>query len=122
MYAGIATHFCPSEKIQELEEALINLENPNEIERVLDNFCPPVDGEFSLSKYLEQIDTCFSASTIEEILLNLENDGSDWAKQTIKVSLLNLKLRISAQNSFNLFFKFLDTKNCITDLFKINTA
>lgn len=95
MYAGIATHFCPSDKIQALEQALINLENANEIERVLNDFCPPMDGEFSLAKYLEQIDTCFSASTIEEILLNLNSDGSDWAKQTIKVSLLSLKFRFS---------------------------
>lgn len=88
MHAGIATHFCRSEKIHALEQALINLEDSNEIEHVLDEFCPPVDGELSFAKYLEQIDTCFSASSIEEILLNLESDGSDWAKQTIKVSLV----------------------------------
>lgn len=93
MYAGIATHFCRSDKIHALEQALINLENANEVERILNDFCPPVDGEFSLAKYLEQIDACFSASSIEEILLNLENDGSDWAKQTTKVSLLNLDLK-----------------------------
>lgn len=86
LYAGIATHFCHSEKLHALEKALIDLENVKEVERVLNEFCETGDGEFSLAKYLQQIDTCFSASTIEEILLNLENDGSDWAKQTIKVS------------------------------------
>lgn len=87
MYAGIATHFCPSNKIEALEQALIDLENADEIERVLYEFCLHTDdGDFSLAKYLKRIDACFSAPTIEEILCNLENDGSDWAKQTIKVS------------------------------------
>lgn len=86
MHSGIATHFCPSDKLQALEQALINLENVDEIERVLNDFCPHVAGEFSLAKYFKQINACFSASSIEEILLNLEMDGSDWAKQTIKVS------------------------------------
>lgn len=86
MYAGIATHFCLSNKIQALEQALINLENVHEIERVLNDFCTNGNGEFSLAKYLKQIDACFSASTVEEILMNLDHDGSDWAMQTIKVS------------------------------------
>lgn len=106
MYAGIATHFCPSQKIPALEQALINSENGNEIEDVLNEFCPHVNGEFSLAKYREQIDTCFSASTIEEILLNLENDGSDWALQTIRVSLFNVKFNYN----FEIYKIFLSVK------------
>lgn len=111
---------------------MINLENTNEIERVLNDFCPPVvDGEFSLAKYLEQIDTCFSASTIEEILLNLEIDGSDWARQTIKVSLLleighllHLKYRFFQLKIHLIFYfrNFVDYEHGIADLFEIDAA
>lgn len=125
LYAGIATHFCRSEKIHALEQALIDLENADDVECILNDFCTPMidGGEFSLAKYLEQIDTCFSASTIEAILLNLENDGSDWAKQTIKVS-FNVEFEIW------MFFRLLilvlkftiDNENGITDLFEIDIA
>lgn len=85
MYGGIATHYCESGRIAELEQALINLENVNDIEHVLNTFCPKNDLEFSLAKYLPQINKCFNASTVEEILKNLEEDGTEWAKETIKV-------------------------------------
>lgn len=86
MHAGIATHFCESTKMPELESALIELQNVCNIERVLNEFCPKMESEFSLAKHMDQINKCFSASTAEGILKNLEEDGSEWAKQTIEVS------------------------------------
>lgn len=90
MYAGIATHYCDSTKIDELEKALIALENVDDIENVLNEFCPNIESEFSLAKHMEQINKCFSASTVEGILNKLQEDGSEWAQQTIEVSLLAL--------------------------------
>lgn len=87
LHGGIATHYCHSSKIRELEQALIKLENMADIDNVLNEFCPKIQSEFSLAKYLPQINKCFSASTIEGILSNLEKDGSDWAKRTVKVCL-----------------------------------
>lgn len=86
MHAGIATHYCDSRKIGDLEQALIDLENVDGIEMVLNEYCPKINSTFSLAKHLDQINRCFSASTVEAILSNLEEDGSDWAKKTIQVS------------------------------------
>lgn len=86
LHAGIATHYCESKQIAELEQALINLEDVNTIEDVLSEFCPKIDSKFSLAEHLDQINECFDASTVEEILEKLEKDGTDWAMQTIKVS------------------------------------
>lgn len=85
MHAGIATHYCESVKLTELEQALINLENIDDIGNVLNKFCPKIDSVFSLAAHFEQINRCFDASTVEDILKNLEEDETEWAKQTIKV-------------------------------------
>lgn len=86
LHGGIATHYCESTKVAELERVLINLENVDDIENVLNEFCPKIVSAFSLAAHIDQINKCFSASKVEEILSNLEEDGSDWAKNTIKVS------------------------------------
>lgn len=83
--AGIATHYCKSEKIQELEKALLDLKNVGEVDNVINDFCPKPKSEFVLAKHLDQINKCFNAATMEEILDNLEKDNSEWAKQTVKV-------------------------------------
>lgn len=35
-------------------------------------------------KNLKQINECFSVATVEDILANLEKDGSEWAQGTLK--------------------------------------
>lgn len=92
MHGGIATHYCDSSKIRKLEKALIDLENVDDVEKVLDEFCPKINSEFSLAKHFDQINRCFSAPTVEGILNNLEEDGTDWAKETIKVRSLSIIL------------------------------
>lgn len=88
LYGGIATHYCDSSKILELEKALIDLDNANDVENVLNEFCPKIQSEFSFAKHLDRINRCFSAPTVEAILKNLEKDGTEWAIDTIKVKLL----------------------------------
>lgn len=83
--AGIATHYCQSGKIPELEEALIK-SDVNQLGTVLDNFCPKDSTEFSLQKHMTAINRCFSAETVEEIVLQLKKDNSDWANETLKVT------------------------------------
>lgn len=87
LHGGIATHYCESTRISELEQALVNLKNADDIENVLNKFCPKIDLEFSLARHLNQINRCFDASTIEAILSNLEKDDTAWARQTIMVNL-----------------------------------
>ncbi|XP_066141052.1 3-hydroxyisobutyryl-CoA hydrolase, mitochondrial-like [Euwallacea fornicatus] len=85
--AGIATHFTDSLNLKKIEQELLDASNENDIKGVLNKYQKHDIGEFSLLPYLEKIDTCFSATTIEEIYLRLEKDGSKWAKET--TSLLN---------------------------------
>lgn len=83
--SGIATHYCESRQIPDLEKALLDLKNVGQADNVINSFCPKLNVEFSLAKHIDQINKCFDAETIEEILTNLEKDNSEWAKQTIKV-------------------------------------
>lgn len=98
LHGGIATHYCHSTRIPDLEYALTNLKNVDDIEEVLIAFCPKIESKFSLAKHLDQINKCFNASTVEEILSNLENDGTDWAKQTIKVNYSDFEIKYNETN------------------------
>ena len=87
--AGIATHFCASSKLPELEKELVNCKNPKtDIKEILDRATKASNVEshvFSLAPHLEQIENCFSAPTVEEILERLIEDGTDWAVETLKM-------------------------------------
>lgn len=105
-HAGVATHYCESSKIPEIEKALLTLKNSNEVEGVINHFCPKPRSEFGLSKHLDQINKSFDASSIEEIISNLEEDNSEWARKTIKVCLFHetslqsmIKMLISTDSS-----------------------
>lgn len=83
LHAGIATHYCESAKIPDLEDSLLH--SGNDVEAVINDFCPKVQSEFGMAKNLDQINECFDAVSVEEILSKLQNDNSEWAKKTIKV-------------------------------------
>lgn len=85
MHAGVATHYCESAKLPEMEKAILELKNANDVDNVINGFCPKPNSEFVLQKHLDQINKSFDATSMEEILSNLEKDDSEWAKQTIKV-------------------------------------
>lgn len=85
LHAGVATHYCESGKIADIEKALLALKNSNDVESVINEMCPKPQSEFILSKHLDQINEAFSGSSVEEILSILEKDNSEWAKKTIKV-------------------------------------
>ncbi|KAG5869990.1 hypothetical protein JTB14_008146 [Gonioctena quinquepunctata] len=83
--AGIATHFCDSKQLSDLEQSLLKCSNHEDIKVVLDKFGKNDIPEFSLNPVLDKINHCFSSPTIERIILNLEEDGSNWAKETIEL-------------------------------------
>ena len=87
LYAGIATHYCESSKIPELERTLLQTKNAKEVDTVINDFCPKIQLPYRMTKNLDQINECFDASSVVEILNKLEKDGSDWAKKTIEVNL-----------------------------------
>ncbi|XP_015590445.1 3-hydroxyisobutyryl-CoA hydrolase, mitochondrial isoform X2 [Cephus cinctus] len=85
LLAGIATHYVPSERIEDLTKALLTTGNID-IDSTIKKFQPEnLNQEFSLAPYLSKIDNYFSAPTVEEIVNRLEADGSDWAKDVLQL-------------------------------------
>lgn len=82
---GIATHYCDSSKLSELEDALLKCSNQSEIPNILNKFNTPSNKETEITKHVNDINKLFNGSSVEEILKNLENDGSDWSQQILKV-------------------------------------
>lgn len=89
---GLATHFVHSEKLQELEECLVNIDSLDEaaVSAVIDKFASPVEvGEKSALCSLEILNNIFSKESVEEILEALIKESSsssfEWIKESIKV-------------------------------------
>lgn len=83
--AGIATHYCESAKMPDLEQALVLCKSDSDVKNVLLKFCPVDNSEFILSKDMPKINSCFSGDTVEGIIENLQKDNSEWAQNTLKV-------------------------------------
>lgn len=98
--AGIATHYCMSERLADLEGALCTCRNDADVQAALRWHCEPESQRptDALAAHKPNIDRCFAADTVEEILRNLETDGGDWAARTLstlhKVSPLSLKVTL----------------------------
>ncbi|XP_011880563.1 PREDICTED: 3-hydroxyisobutyryl-CoA hydrolase, mitochondrial isoform X2 [Vollenhovia emeryi] len=86
LLAGIATHFVPSEKLADLKRDLLTLRD-NDIEPILNKYQPKLNHEFSLAPHMSQIESCFSAPSVEEIVERLKKDNSDWAQKNVETLL-----------------------------------
>lgn len=83
---GLATHFVESERLEDLETALIACKNDEEIGKALAKFSSvPSSVDTQLDANIPRIDKCFDGLKIEEIYENLHLDGSEWAMDTIRV-------------------------------------
>ncbi|CAB3369480.1 Hypothetical predicted protein [Cloeon dipterum] len=95
LHAGVATHIVSSEKLAELESALLS---EKDVSGVLNSFHDKqlASQPFSLQSKLKDIDATFAPETVEEILQNLSNHGSEWATKTAatlnKMSPTSLKI------------------------------
>ncbi|KAJ2792922.1 3-hydroxyisobutyryl-CoA hydrolase, partial [Coemansia guatemalensis] len=95
LYAGIATHYVPSERYQMLEQKLQGLgtSSYDAINKAIEEFvAQPEDNgiEYSLAAVRDAIDRCFRHNTIEEIIAALEQESesqsevhASWAKKTL---------------------------------------
>lgn len=85
--AGVATHYVESKNLPALEQQLLASTSNDEVENVLERFSEKKDAgvEFVLQKQLKQINECFGAPTVEGIFAKLEQDGSEWAQNTLKL-------------------------------------
>lgn len=92
--AGLATHFVPSEKLEELEKCLLNLNTGDEsaVRAAIEEFSTDVQpDEDSILNKLPTINKCFSAETIEDIIKAFESEGSIDGNQWIATVLKGMR-------------------------------
>ncbi|XP_016071445.1 PREDICTED: 3-hydroxyisobutyryl-CoA hydrolase, mitochondrial isoform X2 [Miniopterus natalensis] len=88
---GIATHFVDSEKLGMLEEDLLALKSPSkeDIADVLETYHTKSkidqDKPFILEEHMDKINSWFSANNVEQIIENLQQDGSSFALEQLKI-------------------------------------
>uniref|UniRef100_A0A6P7EXI3 3-hydroxyisobutyryl-CoA hydrolase, mitochondrial n=2 Tax=Diabrotica virgifera virgifera TaxID=50390 RepID=A0A6P7EXI3_DIAVI len=111
--AGFATHFCKNNNLEKLQSTLLNCTDKNSIEDIFENICEKRFPEFTLNPIMERITNCFSATTIENILLKLQSDGTPWAKETLHI--LNRHSPVALKVTLRQFLKgqSLDLKSCL---------
>lgn len=88
---GLATHFVPSEKLNELEMCLLSLNSGDEnaVRNVIEEFSIDVlpEEETILNK-LQTINKCFCKESLEEIIESFEaeawNNGNEWIWPVLK--------------------------------------
>jgi len=71
--AGLASHYCPKDKLEDLQAALLSLPpslSNDHVRGVLDSFST-ADKDFSLTPHLKDISECFTAPTLNDVITNL---------------------------------------------------
>ncbi|CAE8637864.1 unnamed protein product [Polarella glacialis] len=109
VYAGLATHFCPSERLPDVEASLRALGDRASDAAAVASAISEVAGasqpdlsKASLEANAAAIERCFGAcsSSAEEIVLRLEAESSEWSANTLKVlrskSPLSIKVSLEA--------------------------
>ncbi|KAL4228647.1 hypothetical protein ACF0H5_011692 [Mactra antiquata] len=106
--SGVATHFVQADKMHALEDALLKLHDPVplDVAHVLDRFqsesTDVEDKDFILRPHMEEINRLFGGETVEQIVENLEKEGSDWAKTQLnilrKMSPVSMKITLRLIN------------------------
>ncbi len=85
LYLGLATHVVASDALQALDETLLAMDLGGDahaaIDRVLAESTADL-GPAPLAAHQAAIDRCFDAGSVEEIVANLEAEGSNWAEET----------------------------------------
>ncbi|PDT83080.1 enoyl-CoA hydratase/isomerase family protein [Sinorhizobium sp. BJ1] len=101
IYARLADSFVLSENVDALIASLVDLP-PSATAEDVSAAIRAVSGEAPASALLDHvalIDRCFAYETVEEIFAALEEDGSDFARETVELlktrSAISLKLTLS---------------------------
>ena len=91
VYTGLATHYVPSSRLEDLELALADAtessgnEKEDPIASVLTSFHEPIrTDECEIAIYKESIEKAFSADSVEEIFANLKNANTEFSKSTLE--------------------------------------
>ncbi|CAL8106406.1 unnamed protein product [Orchesella dallaii] len=105
--SGVATHMCSTSMIPALEQDLIALNSgkPQDIEEVLSRYhsqSPEARKPFGLEDKMQEINKTFDATSVEAIIQNLKNSGSEWALKTVET------LSKMSPTSMKITFKLLE--------------
>ena len=87
LYAGLATHYVPSGRVDELVSVLSGADWSGDAHAVVDSALARFahdPGTLYLATYRDAIDRCFQFDSVEEIFASLEDEGTDWAIDTLK--------------------------------------
>lgn len=85
-WLGLITHIIPKEKKSVAMEAIKNQTDKDKISSILDQFCIEVSSARLINRQ-NQIEDCFSADSVEEIFLRLEENNTEWSLLTTKTLL-----------------------------------
>jgi enoyl-CoA hydratase len=80
LWAGLATHYLPSERLAEAKTGIAA--EPGEIEAVLDRLSPEPPAA-RLAGNAERIAELFASDSVEEIMFALDDDPSEWAAKEL---------------------------------------
>ncbi|CAF4070865.1 unnamed protein product [Rotaria sordida] len=119
VHAGLATHFIPTNRLEEVEQKLVDISNANydSVKEILDKYCETVKSQssFSLQEYLPLINQIFSIDTknVETIFEELKSNGSQFASKQLsilqKMSPTSLKITLEQLKRGKKF----DLKECV---------
>lgn len=119
--AGFATHYTHSRNLPNLERDLLNLENEDGIDDVLMKYCSTTGtSDFSLNKYLDQINKLFTAKNMEEIFENLRNDESEFSRNTLEVKKKCFDFNKVSGNLIYSFYYYTDSSEIFTHFTQIS--
>tara|TARA_B100001142_G_scaffold273969_1_gene281716 strand:- start:871 stop:1815 length:945 start_codon:yes stop_codon:yes gene_type:complete len=86
LYLGIATHYVASNMIDELTQTLVDSEfngdAVNQCENILEHYSSN-PGSAPIIEHIEEINRCFTVSSIEEIFEKLKSENTAWSKNIL---------------------------------------
>ena len=114
LYAKMGTHYIPQEKQADLLQELKTLKHktPETIEALVNTFKEPAP-DSSLQEKQEEIDTLFTGTTLKDILKNLDQASSEFAKETLET------LKKRSPTSLAITFEQLKRAKDMTDFAEI---
>ena len=86
LYLGLASHVVASDALQALDETLLAMDLGGDAHAAIDRLLAESAADLGpapLAAHQAAIDRCFAAGSVEEIVSNLEAEGSDWAAETL---------------------------------------
>jgi enoyl-CoA hydratase len=86
VHAGLATHYVPSDEVLRIPDALVAVSGERDMTSVIDRILSEKatdPGPPPIAQHRGKIDACFAGDSVEAIVDALEQDGSDWANQTL---------------------------------------